>query len=89
MVYNQTLLLEVEWKSHSVWEKKNYWLKNNLYHLYFKNKEILGSPMAWLIDCIMDATQKLICMKLGAINQFYYPSVRYTENVLMHYTKTV
>ena len=50
--------------------KKLYWLKNDLYQLYFKDKEILGSPMAWLINCIMDAAQKLICMKLGATNQF-------------------
>ena len=48
-------------------EKKDklYWLKNDFYHLQFEDEEILWSPTAWLNDRIMDATQKLICKKLG------------------------
>ena len=49
-------------------EKKDklYWLKNDLYHIYFEDEEILWSPTAWLNDRIRDAAQKLICKKLGA-----------------------
>ena len=43
---------------------KHYWLKNDLYHLHFKDVEILGSSTAWLHDRIMDATEKLICKEL-------------------------
>ena len=49
-------------------EKKGkiYWLKNDLYHLHFEDQEVLRSLTTWLNDCIMDASQKLICKKLGA-----------------------
>ena len=59
----KTILLE---------EKKNklYWLKNDLYHLYSEDEEILRYPTAWLNDCIMDATQKLTCKDLGADDDY-------------------
>ena len=63
-----TLILQVEWKSHS--EEKNdklCWLKNDSYHLHFQDEEIFRPPTTWLNDRIMDNTaHKLICKKLGA-----------------------
>ena len=49
-------------------EKKGkiYWLKNDLYHLHFEDQEFHRSLTSWSNDCIMDASQKLICKKLGA-----------------------
>ena len=49
---------------------KLYWLKNDLYHLYIEGEDIVRSPTAWLNDRIMDATQKLICRKLGADDDY-------------------
>ena len=53
-------------------EKKDkfYWLKNNLYHLHFKDEEILWSPTTWLNDHIVDLAQKLISKKLGADDDY-------------------
>ena len=52
-------------------EKKDkiHWLKN-LYHLQFKDEEILRSPTAWLNKRIMDATQKILRKKLGTDDNY-------------------
>ena len=53
------------------WKKdKLYWLKNDLYHLHFEDVKIPRSPTALLRDSITDATQKLICRKLGADDDY-------------------
>ena len=53
------------------WKKdKFYWLKNDLYHLHFEDVKIPQSPTALLRDSITDATQKLICRKLGADDDY-------------------
>ena len=61
-------------------EKKDklYWLKNDLCPLHFQDEEMLWSPTAWLNNRIMDATQKVICKKLGADDD--YQSVLNVKN---------
>lgn len=63
--YSWYMIKRCYWKlneSQSVWgEKKLYWLKNDLCHFHFEDKEILRSPTTWLNDRIMDAAQKFVC----------------------------
>ena len=43
----------------------NEWLRNRLYILKQKDKDILISKDSWLNDNLMDAAQKLICQEIG------------------------
>ena len=43
----------------------NEWLRNRLYILKQKDKDILISKDSWMNDNIMDAAQKLICQEIG------------------------
>ena len=45
--------------------ESNEWLRNRLYILKQKDKDILISKDSWLNDNLMDAAQKLICQEIG------------------------
>ena len=43
------------------------WIKNNIYHIKFTDRDILLSVAGWLSDGLMDAAQKCIFKLLGSL----------------------